>query len=51
VVAQARAQLGYAPDAVDAAALADAAEDWLDPFGLWSVAPDTPLAASTASGA
>jgi carboxyl-terminal processing protease len=45
-VAQARAQLGYAPEPVDARALADAAADWLDPYGLWSVAPDTPVAAS-----
>src|SRR5258708_30469007 len=46
IVAQARAQLGYAPDSVDATSLADAAADWLDPYGLWSVAPDAPLAAS-----
>jgi carboxyl-terminal processing protease len=44
VVAQARTQLGYAPDPVDARAFADAAADWLDPFGLWSVAPDAPVA-------
>jgi carboxyl-terminal processing protease len=46
VVAQTRRQLAYAPHAVDAKAFAEAAADWLDPYGLWSVAPDTPLAAS-----
>ena len=46
IVAQARAQLGYPPSPVDARALAEAAADWLDPYGLWSAAPDTPVAAS-----
>jgi carboxyl-terminal processing protease len=46
IVAQARDQLGYSPDPVDARALAEAAADWLDPYGLWSVAPDSPLAAA-----
>ena len=46
VVAQTRRQLAYTPHAVDAKAFAEAAADWLDPYGLWSVAPDTPLAAS-----
>ncbi len=46
IVAQARAQLAYPPDVVDAKALAEAAADWLDPYGLWSVAPDTPVAAA-----
>jgi carboxyl-terminal processing protease len=45
VVAQSRAQLAYAPDPVDPRAFAEAAADWLDPYGLWSVAPDTPIAA------
>ncbi len=44
IVAQAREQLGYPPEPVEARALADAAADWLDPYGLWSVAPDAPLA-------
>jgi carboxyl-terminal processing protease len=44
VVAQVRAQLAYAPDPVEPKAFADAAADWLDPYGLWSVAPDTPVA-------
>jgi carboxyl-terminal processing protease len=46
VVAQARAQLAYPPDVVDAKAFAEAAADWLDPYGLWSVAPDTPVGAA-----
>ncbi|MDP8999231.1 MAG: S41 family peptidase [Myxococcota bacterium] len=46
IVAQARSQLAYPPDPVDAKALAEAAADWLDPYGLWSVAPDTPIAES-----
>lgn len=48
IVAQARGQLAHAPDAVDSKAFAEATADWLDPYGLWSVAPDTPLAASLA---
>jgi len=44
VVAEARGQLAHEPDPVDARALAEAAADWLDPYGLWSVAPDTPVA-------
>jgi carboxyl-terminal processing protease len=43
VVAQARAQLSHPPEPVDAKALAESAADWLDPYGLWSVAPDSPL--------
>jgi carboxyl-terminal processing protease len=43
IVAQARAQLAYAPDVVDSKAFAEAAADWLDPYGLWSVAPDAPV--------
>ncbi len=46
IVAQAREQLGYTPEAVDARQLAEAAADWLDPYGLWSVAPDAPVAAA-----
>jgi carboxyl-terminal processing protease len=44
IVAQARSQLGYSPDRVDASAFVDAAVDWLDPYGLWSVAPDAVVA-------
>ncbi|MGH7440797.1 MAG: hypothetical protein ACRENE_34385, partial [Polyangiaceae bacterium] len=43
IVAQARSQLSHPPEPVDARALADSAADWLDPYGLWSVAPDSPL--------
>jgi carboxyl-terminal processing protease len=46
IVAQARSQLSHAPDAVDPRALAGATADWFDPYGLWSVAPDTPVAAA-----
>jgi carboxyl-terminal processing protease len=46
VVTQARTQLAYAPDAVEPRAFAEAAADWLDPYGLWSVSPDTPVAAA-----
>ncbi len=44
IVAQARTQLGYTPDRVDPSAFVDAAVDWLDPYGLWSVAPDAVVA-------
>ena len=43
IVAQSRKQLAYSPEPVDAKAFADATADWLDPYGLWSVAPDTPV--------
>src|SRR5271167_679619 len=43
IVAQARDQLGYVPAPVDARALSEAAADWLDPYGLWTVAPDAPV--------
>jgi carboxyl-terminal processing protease len=46
IVLQARTQLAYAPDPVDAKAFADAVADWLDPYGLWSVAPDATVAES-----
>src|SRR5882724_1747417 len=44
VVAQARFHLATEPQPVDPRALADATVDWLDPHGLWSAAPDAPLA-------
>ena len=44
IVSQARTQLGYPPDRVEASAFVDAAVDWLDPYGLWSVAPDAIVA-------
>jgi hypothetical protein len=43
IVAQVRKNLAYAPDPVGPKAFAAAASDWLDPYGLWSVAPDTPI--------
>jgi carboxyl-terminal processing protease len=46
IVAQARTELAYAPDPVECKGFADATADWLDPYGLWSVAPDTPVAAA-----
>ena len=46
VIQQARTQLAYGPEPVDPKALADAAADWLDPYGLWSVSPDSPVAAA-----
>jgi carboxyl-terminal processing protease len=42
VVAQARAAIAAMPPPVDAAKFAEATSDWLDPHGLWSVAPDAP---------
>ena len=45
IVRQARGELAAEPPAVDAKALAEATTDWLDPHGLWSVAPDAPIAA------
>lgn len=42
IVAQARASLAASPPAVDTDKLAEATADWLDPHGLWSVAPDAP---------
>jgi carboxyl-terminal processing protease len=46
IVAQARTQLGYPPEPIDSRGFADATADWLDPYGLWSVSPDTPVSAS-----
>ena len=46
VIAQARSQLASPPEAVDPKSFAEATADWLDPYGLWSVAPDTPIAAT-----
>src|SRR6202034_589881 len=45
VVQQARTSLAGPVAPVDAAKFAVAASDWLDPHGLWSVAPDAPLGA------
>ena len=43
IVAQVRKNLAYAPDAVGAQAFALMTTDWLDPYGLWSAAPDAPV--------
>jgi carboxyl-terminal processing protease len=45
VVAQVRTGLAYEPDGVAPRALAAGAADWLDPHGLWSAAPDSPIQA------
>ena len=45
VVAQVRTGLAYEPDSVLPHALATGAADWLDPHGLWSAAPDSPIEA------
>ncbi|MFO0588652.1 MAG: S41 family peptidase [Polyangiaceae bacterium] len=42
IVSQARTSLAGTPPPVDAEKLGEATADWLDPHGLWSVAPDTP---------
>jgi carboxyl-terminal processing protease len=42
VVLQAHTSMAGEVPAVDAAKFAEATADWLDPHGLWSVAPDTP---------
>jgi carboxyl-terminal processing protease len=44
VVAQARASLATPAEAIDEARFALVTSDWLDPHGLWSVAPDAPIA-------
>jgi carboxyl-terminal processing protease len=46
IVRQARAALAYEPGPVAPGALAAAAADWLDPHGLWSAAPDSPIPAA-----
>jgi len=43
VIAQVRTGLAYEPDSVAPHALAAGAADWLDPHGLWSAAPDSPV--------
>jgi carboxyl-terminal processing protease len=43
VVQQARTSLAGPVAPVDAAKFAAATSDWLDPHGLWSVAPDAPV--------
>lgn len=43
IVAQARAGLAVEAEPVNKEKLAAAVSDWLDPHGLWSVAPDAPI--------
>jgi len=44
IVAEVRAKLPVEPPRVGADAFADMWSDWFDPHGLWSAAPDAPLA-------
>ncbi|MBK9259251.1 MAG: hypothetical protein IPM54_05385 [Polyangiaceae bacterium] len=44
IVAQVRDNLAAVAAPVDAAKFAGGAADWLDPHGLWSAAPDAPIA-------
>jgi carboxyl-terminal processing protease len=43
IVAQARGSLAVPAETVDPSKFALATSDWLDPHGLWSVAPDSPI--------
>jgi carboxyl-terminal processing protease len=44
IIAQARSSLATPAEPIDAARFASSTSDWLDPHGLWSVAPDSPVA-------
>lgn len=46
IVAQALSSLAAPAQAIEPAKFAEATSDWLDPHGLWSVAPDAPAAAA-----
>ncbi len=46
IVAHAREQLVSPPVGVDARAFSRSFGDWLDPYGLWSAAPDAPIQAT-----
>ncbi len=48
VVQQVHATLAYAPHPVASGAIATATADWLDPHGLWSASPDSPVPAALA---
>ena len=48
IVVQIHSTLAYVPGGVSTAALATATADWLDPFGIWSAAPDSPIPALVA---
>ena len=43
IAAQARTQLAQPPHPVDPIQFATYTADWLDPHGLWSAAPDSPI--------
>lgn len=43
ITAQVRAGLAGPAPATDAAVFGESVSDWLDPHGLWSVAPDSPV--------
>lgn len=46
VVAQARHAIAAPAAAIEPSKFAEATSDWLDPHGLWSVAPDAPVGPS-----
>lgn len=46
IVMQVRQQLANPPEPIDPKAFGEVSADWLDPFGLWSVAPDAPMGAA-----
>ncbi|MFO0679023.1 MAG: S41 family peptidase [Polyangiaceae bacterium] len=43
LVAETRRELAHEPDRVAPGVFADGVVDWLDPHGLWSAAPDSPV--------
>lgn len=43
IITQARSMLATPASEVDRGRFAEATSDWLDPHGLWSVAPDAPV--------
>ncbi len=51
VVKQARDSLAEASSTVDVTTFGHATGDWLDPHGLWSAAPDAPIASLLAEAA
>ncbi|WP_394824075.1 S41 family peptidase [Pendulispora albinea] len=44
IIGQVREMLAYRPAPIRASTFAEAVIDWLDPHGLWSAAPDSPVA-------
>ncbi len=51
IVRQFKASLAYAPASPAPESFATSTADWLDPSGLWSVAPDSPVGAVLAADA